>query len=143
METKEAEQILDDVTYKPNFSIRHQRDAMMDGLIIRVRYRTPDANDPHKTTTVGTQRVLPYHDIDWMHEQALLEWLYHLLVELETHEVQEWLIHNGKRVIEPHPDEPTVPKMLEDYADDDVSITYAMQKELYGTVSLPTHRYRP
>lgn len=89
-------QLLQHFTYKPGWWFRVERGALS------IKAEVPDASDHGRTITLTFQKHLPpvqhMHHFDWQ------GWLFHTILEMERHEVQEFFRVDGRTPYDPHPE---------------------------------------
>ncbi len=86
-------------TYKPGYQLKAES-FTRGHIILRIRARVPDADNPDQMIDLGRSMVLSVPTA--RNEEYVLWWLTSVLRDLEHHELNEWLKLDGKRVREPH-----------------------------------------
>ena len=107
--------MLGKVTYKPNFSfsVEGSDDHLMVIISMTVADAVPDT--PGRMTLRGPNNTIPITKRcpinGWGNaiftERFFVEWLRDQIIELERHEINEWLQFDGKHLRDPHPEETT------------------------------------
>jgi hypothetical protein len=91
------------VTYKPAWEFHVE--VVGQALILRACCRPPNADDPGQTAHISLSRELPvamFTDLD-ASEGPFFAHVFELIVEIEMHEVYEFLKVDGKHYQAPHP----------------------------------------
>jgi hypothetical protein len=91
------------MTYKPGYKFQAQMPVERDEVIVMAFATVPDVNDPTRTTQVYQSRTFPGRLIDSGGPEVWMAMLHSLVVDLELHEVDEWLKFGGARYRDPHP----------------------------------------
>lgn len=89
------------ITYKPGWSFTWVRQAQEPHLFLRIGVGQPDPKGTDPAT--GDERYVEFlfvapepFDPSWLHEH---------IMQIEAHEVAEWLRVNGEHIVAPHPPE--------------------------------------
>jgi hypothetical protein len=93
----EVDAIIAQITYKPGFAFSVARRPEGDSLLVSMRVR--DVHDCKRTIFVANNIQLPPMIFD---ENHLLALVHRLLVDMELHELDEWLCYRSKQVKDPH-----------------------------------------
>lgn len=108
MTKNEFIKFFDRVTYKPSVTFAVKDLVSADGCNVRIAY---EATYNYRFVTDRTRvytfiRNTPFTSalVERHTEQTLLEWLYETILELEIHEVKEWLKVDNQWVKNPHPE---------------------------------------
>ena len=110
----EAVAVIDEISYKPGWNLTAEPGTDPFGSdVIRVSIDLvlTDSRNPDNVVPVTADRRIIVGP--WMTEQIIVEQIRYWLVELERHELDEWLRFRGDRVTEAHPPPPP-PKIRPD-----------------------------
>jgi hypothetical protein len=90
------------VTYKRGWRVRLIMLEDHDAFYVNVTYKAADSDSPDRhNVDIAAQRM-----VAWMPDETrddILRRLRDAIIDIETHEVDEWLRVDGKRIQEPHP----------------------------------------
>lgn len=93
------------VRYKPTATVSGDYDMANRCYVLAVSMSVPDVRHPDKVVGVYRQELLGAHVLDGLTaeegEKVATRILRHLIVDLEHHEIDEWLTIDGVRVREP------------------------------------------
>lgn len=97
------QRILKDITYKPGSTLNASVHEC--GLVTVVHTReVPSVDNPRYSTTICLSRQIGLWELDNMPDDVIVDsFIRHILVEVETHEINEWFKYKGKNVRDPHP----------------------------------------
>lgn len=100
----EAEEFVRRVKYKPGSSF--EVDCEPVGLLFTCSFKTLDATGPtHKPVGISGKRLLSWGKLDGPKKTRIkryIEAIHGLLMDGETHELDEWLEIDGVRIFNPH-----------------------------------------
>lgn len=100
------EQIIKGLTYKPGWTLTYQRGMFCHWLIISAQ--APDARNPFEVITFHVQKMIPENAFDTP-EEFINRWVKDIIIQIEMHEVREFLRYNGELVDDPHKTETVLP----------------------------------
>ena len=99
MNYEEVAAYIDGISYKPNARLTAYPSPEYRGVFIRLELHVPDANEPEVSAWVKSETYIP--DISPPESLPLL--VASLIRQMEMHEVDEWLRHDGVPLNDPHP----------------------------------------
>jgi hypothetical protein len=98
----ELHKLLSEITYKPDVRFLLHRHVYDDTVVLTIKQHVPDADNPDKIDAVQLNLTI---DLLTATEESIMVLLYDALVQMETHEVQEFLRLRGKHHKDPHPEQ--------------------------------------
>lgn len=106
--------IVKKITYKPGwrfnvasryFDYQPTRPWDIDRVIITITAPMPNLNGDGTTVDVISQKQIECLQLERMKDEDILDyWITHCILDLEKHEMDEWLKFDGFHVREPHPE---------------------------------------
>ena len=92
------------VTYKPNVRMRLANAGSHFEAWLDVDVNVPDVNAPETMTTVRGRYPIPllFNTTGELDERYALTCIRRILLSFEEHELDEWLMLDGKQVNPPH-----------------------------------------
>lgn len=89
-------------TYKPGYTMTIVRELGSAPFLL-VEFVTTDSRQTDKQGRIKFRRMVPYYLGGVGMERQFGDWLQHQLVDLEVHELREWLRLDGEIRDDPHP----------------------------------------
>lgn len=103
-QTNRLAYLLDTVTYKPGWKLQAMdgpQSPLSPSTVLAITFR---ANDPVTGASGEFGRYITVPEsLLLLDNQALLKWIEHLIIEMEIHEVHEFLRVDGVPLTNPHP----------------------------------------
>lgn len=93
---------LDRCSYKPGWSLYAGLDGMVQKPYVMATFDAPDARGGNKSVNVGSRSNPPDDVVKSRSESGFMIWLHQFLLNMEQHELQEWLRRDGKLWNDPH-----------------------------------------
>lgn len=102
MTYQEAKEIIDHVSYKPDFRIMMYRELDRDSFAIKILRMVKDVKEPlRKIPIIYVESI---HSLFFvaMKKEDLLKFLMQIIKKVEIHEVEEWFSYEGNHIFDPH-----------------------------------------
>lgn len=92
-------------SYRPGWYLSIEWPASFDSHDLPklvVNYRANDSNDPERIIDLTFRTIIPPAVVEGCDPDLFAEWLRHVLLHVEEHELDEWLRRDRIRVSDPH-----------------------------------------
>ena len=100
MDVSEVNEVLRNVSYKPEYELVWQFTGSPTFVRIWWRYRRPDVHTHEEDT--GESGFIWLNLFEIRDPEHLLRAVFGMTLRLEEHEAREWLQYNGERPFNPH-----------------------------------------
>jgi DNA-binding LytR/AlgR family response regulator len=101
MTLTEAQNLVNQIQYKPNFVLSFLRSPNWNGVELRVYARVPE-RDTLEEDSVLVRTVYSEHVLAAFKEEDFVDQIYKMIQRVELHEVAEFFKVKGVRVYDPH-----------------------------------------
>lgn len=95
-------QLIEQMTYKPAYTLSATRDLHRDYVEFRVSGRVPDVREPAKTIAVTSRELFHTNVIKSLKPNQAYKLIRKAIYDFEHHEADEWLRVDGECLYDPH-----------------------------------------
>lgn len=105
MEIEEAKAIFEKLTYKKHYRLIFRENPWNFSYEMVFTYMAPDADGlvPMDQQIVGRYEI-PIEQLKYLNRKAFLKLIHHNILQVELHEINEWLRIDGEFINDPHPE---------------------------------------
>jgi len=97
----EAMDIIDSISYKPNFELRARMDNLNLDMLLDISYSTQDSTHAvYKEARIASSNILDIGRLE--HPEEVVDWVKDMITIAEHHERDEWFKYKGELVNDPH-----------------------------------------